>query len=250
MSAKKFTIVSACMNRSAMLRVSLQSWIGNPLISEIIIIDWSSKDPISWAESLDPRIRVIRIDGQKTFNKSKSLNIGISASSGDFIMQMDVDYILNPYYNLVEVFQKKNNRKGFHSMRWMDWRGERHWPAIPATNQWFSVRPKEKPFRSWRLQWKPTGLGIERRWHHQQTPQIRAYPQNSWPLWGKVYLSQSSWSQKAHLKLSQQNPSDSWKKQSDFTRKQQHQVFKLLIHSATCVALITHTSQKISLGIS
>ena len=113
MSDKKFTIISACMNRSAMLRVSLQSWIGNPLVSEIIIIDWSSKDPISWAETLDPRIQVIRIDGQKTFNKSKSLNIGISASSGDFIMQMDVDYILNPYYNLVEVFQKKITERDF-----------------------------------------------------------------------------------------------------------------------------------------
>ena len=133
-----------------MLRVSLQSWIGNPLISEIVIIDWCSKEPISWAEALDPRIRVIRVEGQKYFHLGKAFNTGISNSSGDFIMKMDVDYILNPYCNLVEEFQKNNNRKCIYSRRWMDRRGERQ--SIPASNQWFSVRPKEKPFRSWRLQ--------------------------------------------------------------------------------------------------
>lgn len=106
MSVKKFSIVSTCMNRSAMLRVSLQSWIGNPLISEIVIIDWCSKEPISWAEALDPRIRVIRVEGQKYFHLGKAFNTGISNSSGDFVMKMDVDYILNPYCNLVEEFQK------------------------------------------------------------------------------------------------------------------------------------------------
>ena len=113
MSGKNFTIVSACMNRSAMLRVSLQSWVGNPLISEIIVVDWSSTEPISWATYLDPRVQIIRIDNQKFFHKSKALNAGISASTGDFIMQMDVDYILNPYYNLVEVFHKTISEKDF-----------------------------------------------------------------------------------------------------------------------------------------
>lgn len=113
MATKTFGIVSACMNRDAMLRVSLQSWIGNPLVSEIIIVDWSSKEPLCWAEPLDPRIQVLNINDQKFFNKGKALNIGIQASTSEFIMQMDVDYILNPYSNLIEVFRKTISEKDF-----------------------------------------------------------------------------------------------------------------------------------------
>ena len=113
MAIKKFTIVSACMNRSPMLRVSLQSWIGNPSVSEIIIVDWSSKDPLLWAKSLDPRVNILRINNQKFFNKGKALNTGIQASTGNFVIQMDVDYILNPYKNLVEVLQKTLTEEDF-----------------------------------------------------------------------------------------------------------------------------------------
>lgn len=113
MKEKSFAVISTCMNREAMLRVSLQSWLCNPLISEIVIVDWSSTAPIEWASSLDSRIRVIRIDGQRYFYRTKALNIGIKACSTDFVMQMDVDYILNPYYNLVEVLQKAITDKDF-----------------------------------------------------------------------------------------------------------------------------------------
>lgn len=113
MATKTFGIVSACMNRDAMLRVSLQSWIGNPLISEIIIVDWSSKKPITWAESFDSRVKVIRISNQKFFHLSKAINAGISASTAEFIMKMDVDYILNPYTNLVEILQTALTEEDF-----------------------------------------------------------------------------------------------------------------------------------------
>ena len=104
---KSFAIITTCMNRSPMLRVSLQSWICNPLISEILIVDWSSTDSLDWASLMDPRIRVIRVDYQLYFNLSKALNIGIKACLSDFILKMDVDYILNPYYDLVTVLREQ-----------------------------------------------------------------------------------------------------------------------------------------------
>ena len=135
MATKPFGIVSACMNRDAMLRVSLQSWIGNPLISEIIIVDWSSKKPITWAESFDSRVKVIRISDQKFFHLGKAFNAGISASTADFIMKMDVDYILNPYRNLVEVLQKTITKEDFLVCSgWMGDGGGTGAPFLKPTN--------------------------------------------------------------------------------------------------------------------
>ena len=94
-------IICACMNREMILKVSLQSWLVNSHIKEIIITDWSSKNNIEYLSEWDKRIKIIRVDNEKYFHKSAALNRALKESTVDLIMQMDTDYILNPYYNLV-----------------------------------------------------------------------------------------------------------------------------------------------------
>jgi len=113
MQENSFAVITACMNRSSMLRVSLQSWICNPSISEINIVDWSSDESLCWANSLDPRIRVNRIHDEEYFHLAKAFNIAIRDCTTEFIVKMDVDYILNPYYNLVKILQESITKKDF-----------------------------------------------------------------------------------------------------------------------------------------
>jgi len=52
---------------------------------------------------------VIRVDGQKYFHLSKAYNLAIHNSTSEWILKMDCDYILNPYYNFFNKHQIKSN---------------------------------------------------------------------------------------------------------------------------------------------
>lgn len=102
MNKEKIGIVAACMNREKMLAVSLQSWLSFNEISEIVIVDWSSKNSLEKLETIDERIKVIRVNGEQHFNIGKAYNLAFQNSTVDKVLKMDVDYILNPYYNLFQ----------------------------------------------------------------------------------------------------------------------------------------------------
>lgn len=93
-------IVTACMNREQMIHVSLSSWLNNPDIHEVVIVDWSSTNDLSYLQSLDSRVRVVRVDNKQHFNLGEAYNLGFEKSSCDHVLKMDVDYILNPYYDI------------------------------------------------------------------------------------------------------------------------------------------------------
>jgi hypothetical protein len=99
-------IVCAAMNRESILRVSLSSWLQAKGITEIVIVDWSSKNSLKSLETLDPKIKVVRVEDQKYFNLGKAYNLAFNNASCDKILKLDVDYILNPYYNLLEELPK------------------------------------------------------------------------------------------------------------------------------------------------
>ena len=89
------------MNRREMLNISLASWLENPSISEIVITDWSSRDNLGRLHMIDSRITIVRVENQQYFHKTKALNLALKEVESDVILQMDVDYILNPYYDLI-----------------------------------------------------------------------------------------------------------------------------------------------------
>lgn len=99
----KVSVVCACMNRNAILQVNIMSWLHFKEIGEIIIVDWSSSKTLQHLTELDPRIKVVRVDNQKYFNISQAFNLAIDCASLDYILKLDVDYFINPYYNFFDL---------------------------------------------------------------------------------------------------------------------------------------------------
>ena len=94
---KDVTIVAGCKVRKEILSITIHSWVKPKQVKEIIIVDWSSDDNIKDFEMIDPRIKIIRVDGEKYYNASKPVNIAIKNANSDIIVKLDVDYIINPY---------------------------------------------------------------------------------------------------------------------------------------------------------
>lgn len=116
---EKIGIVTAAMNRESMLKVSLASWLNCSEVSEIVIVDWCSKNSLTYLEKLDPRVRVIRVENQKYFNLGKAYNLAFNESTCDKILKLDVDYILNPYCNIFKSGVQLN-KKNFITGNWRD----------------------------------------------------------------------------------------------------------------------------------
>jgi hypothetical protein len=103
------SLICACKNRYDALRVSLNSWLAFDEIKEIIIVDWSSDEPIGHLTKLDKRIKVIRVNNEKYFNQPQPLNLAASIATGDYILKVDCDYIINPYFNFFSAYAIDEN---------------------------------------------------------------------------------------------------------------------------------------------
>lgn len=94
------SVVTCAMNRTKNLLSALKSWIGFSEISEIVIVDWSSDVPID--KSLrdhgidDPRIRILRVEGEPRWILSYAFNVGFRAARFDKILKVDADLLLMP----------------------------------------------------------------------------------------------------------------------------------------------------------
>ena len=106
---KKISIITACKNRVDALKISLISWLNFKEIHEVIIVDWNSDEPIDYLTKLDPRVKVVRVSDKKYFNQPQPLNIAINFASGNRILKLDTDYVLNPYYNFFETYSIDDN---------------------------------------------------------------------------------------------------------------------------------------------
>lgn len=96
------SLICVCKNRADALKVSLSSWLLKKEIKEIIIVDWSSDESLFYFSDLDSRIRILTVPNKKYFNLSQPLNLAAGFATGDYILKVDVDYVLNPYYNFFD----------------------------------------------------------------------------------------------------------------------------------------------------
>ena len=103
------SLICACKNRNHSLRVSLSSWLLFKEITEIIIVDWSSDESLNHLVDFDSRIKIITVPNEKYFNQPQPLNLAASISTGEYILKVDTDYILNPYYNFFETYKVDQN---------------------------------------------------------------------------------------------------------------------------------------------
>lgn len=99
------SLICSCKNRIDALRVSLSSWLTHKDISEIIIVDWNSDEPIDFLLNYDERIKIIRVSDEEYFNQPQPLNLAVDISTGDYILKVDCDYIINPYFDFVNSYK-------------------------------------------------------------------------------------------------------------------------------------------------
>jgi glycosyltransferase involved in cell wall biosynthesis len=105
------SLVTCCMNRTENLLKALPTWLAHPEIREIIIVDWSSRTPVT--ESLrdagmnDPRIRIVRAVDEPRWILSYAFNLGFRCTRYDRILKVDADITLKPSF-----FQKNTLKHG------------------------------------------------------------------------------------------------------------------------------------------
>jgi len=101
----KVSLITACKNRNECLKAVLPSWLSYKEINEIIIVDWSSDIPLEELKNIDARIKVIRVNNEQFYIPSQANNLAASFVKNDFILRIDTDYFLNPYYNFFETYK-------------------------------------------------------------------------------------------------------------------------------------------------
>ena len=98
------SVICACKNRCEALKVSLVSWLNFDIIKEIIIVDWNSSKSIRDFTNIDERIKIVQVSNEDYFNQPQPLNLAARLVSKKFLLKMDTDYILNPYYNFFDSY--------------------------------------------------------------------------------------------------------------------------------------------------
>lgn len=93
------SLVTACRNRNGNLAKVLPGWLALDL-AEVVVVDWSSDTPV--AETLaeagirDPRIRILRIEGEERWVLSHAFNAGFRVAAHEVILKADADITLAP----------------------------------------------------------------------------------------------------------------------------------------------------------
>jgi len=90
--AAGLSIVTVCMNRLEHLVVTAErvaSWPGH---QEHVIVDWSSAVPVRREQlPADPRIRLLRVEGERSWNLCRAYNFAVSRAQGEWILKLDAD---------------------------------------------------------------------------------------------------------------------------------------------------------------
>lgn len=102
------SLITACKNRNECLKAVLPTWLSLKEVSEIIIVDWSSDIPLKGLESIDNRIKVVRVKNEKFYVPSQANNLAASLVTKEYILRVDTDYFFNPYYNFFEAYKIDN----------------------------------------------------------------------------------------------------------------------------------------------
>jgi len=108
------SLIVPVMNRSDRVINCLETWINQPQINEILIVDWSSTVPIKTDPDLTPitnhnKTKIVRVNDEKSFiSMSFSLNVALNYAKYDHILKCDIDYkLINP--ELLNMFQIDEN---------------------------------------------------------------------------------------------------------------------------------------------
>lgn len=86
------TIITVCMNRRDHLLETLPRVSAWPHHQEHVLVDWSSRSPLQRNElPADPRIRLIRVEGESRWNPSQAYNFAAAQVNTEWLFRLDAD---------------------------------------------------------------------------------------------------------------------------------------------------------------
>jgi hypothetical protein len=89
---KDLSIVTVCMNRQEHLLATAPKVAAWPHHGEHLIVDWSSTVPVRREElPADPRIRLLRVEGETGWNLCRAYNFAVAGCSGEWVVKLDAD---------------------------------------------------------------------------------------------------------------------------------------------------------------
>ena len=82
------------MNRNENVQANLPNWLTQKF-DELILLDWSSKEPVANIPGVfdDPRVRVVRVEGQEKFIRTLAQNLASQMARNKFIFKCDSDVL-------------------------------------------------------------------------------------------------------------------------------------------------------------
>jgi GR25 family glycosyltransferase involved in LPS biosynthesis len=94
----EISLIVACMDRKEHLVETIKSWKDISYIKEIIVIDYSSvvpliEDPTISSLVEEKKIRLIRVNGETTFNLGRAYNLAFDFAGCDKILKIDCDHL-------------------------------------------------------------------------------------------------------------------------------------------------------------
>ena len=117
------SIILACKNRSENLPSVLENWIKEEDVIEIILVDFSSDEPVApivkHLTDKHKNIKIIRVDNQIHFNLGKAYNLAFDHCNCKYVMKIDADYVckdskfIKKYLSLKDTYLRRILLRGF-----------------------------------------------------------------------------------------------------------------------------------------
>ena len=97
------SIITACKNRKKPLSISVSSWIQFDEVDEVIITDWDSDESLTHLTKLSKKVKIISVKNEPYFNQPQPLNLAASLVKSEYLLKLDCDHILNPYWSFFDL---------------------------------------------------------------------------------------------------------------------------------------------------
>lgn len=111
----RISIVTACMNRNNNLKQALKSWLEISEIHEIVIVDWNSSQNVFDdldGEFLLEKVKIIQVANVSQWVLSLAYNLGVQHATGDIILKLDADIILDSDFFSQHIIEKGQFLRG------------------------------------------------------------------------------------------------------------------------------------------
>lgn len=98
-NGKVISIVCGVRDRLPHLLQTLPTWLACPEVDDVLIVDWSSREPVSPRLKLaglldDRRVVIARVEGQEHWCAAKCHNLEVRLAKGEHVLRLDADNLL------------------------------------------------------------------------------------------------------------------------------------------------------------